>query len=107
LSKPFPLFRARKVHATRLRRVKRNERESERERERERERAAHPPEKEKKRKDDDDVDERIFLRIFSSSAFEFSVVGDDSGDENDVDLYHEEANEENVHHEKRFGFRSW
>ncbi len=53
------------------------------------------------------MDERIFLRIFSSSAFEFSVVGDDSGDENDVDLYHEEANEENVHHEKRFGFRSW
>ena len=84
----------------------REQRERKKERERERERYIRI-EKEKKRKDDDDVDERIFLRIFSSSAFEFSVVGDDSGDENDVDLYHEEANEENVHHEKRFGLRSW
>jgi hypothetical protein len=90
------------VHATRLRRLKRTKGRA-RERERERERCIRI-EKERKRKDDDDGDERVFLRIFSVFEFEFSVVGDDSEDENDSDLYYEEAKNDF----ERFGeFRRW
>ena len=74
-------FRVLEVHATRLRRLQRTK-GSARKRERERERYIRI-EKERKRKDDD---ERVFLRIFSVFEFEFSVVGDDSEDENDSDL---------------------
>ena len=59
-------------------------------------------EKEKeKRKDDVDAD---LFRIFSSVFDAFSVVkDDDDSDDENAHLYSKEANEENVHREKRFG----